>query len=497
MRPEPSQAILAYRKIFDSRTPEEMRELAQTKRFMEKISGDPKFRQALKDANGDYRSVVAAYGIDIDPMLALPLFANTHFKYRFENADDRWPIAKRWDQYMRDMIANRDMIREEGSAAEANPRFHAWRQRQIARGLSELGASAAAITHPILSYELSDGCTVGCWFCGISADRFKSFAQYEEVRDLWRGVLQVGVDLFGQATQTGFCYWATDPSDNPDYDKFIYDHYEVTGALPQTTTAAPLKDIALTRRIMALFEKYRSVTNRFSVINLKMLERVHAAFTADELMGVELVLQNRESLTTKASAGRAAEYKTKQIEAGRSGKIAEIEMDHSTIACVSGFLVNMVNKTVRLVSPTRAGERWPLGYRVYAEEKFSTPEEFRAILVKMMDDWMPEHLHGSHVLSFRPDLAYHRYPDGFELRSKGYTHAVRGLEFAGLLGDLIHKGDKTAGEICEIVVKAGGDIFVVTDALSQIYDIGVLDDDPKYGTIKPVAAQSTESAAVA
>jgi len=497
MRPEPSQAILAYRKIFDSRTPEEVRELAQTKRFMEKISGDPKFRQALKDANGDYRSVVAAYGIDIDPMQALPLFVNSYFKYRFENADDRWPIAKRWDRYMSEMIANRDMIREEGEAAEANPRFHAWRQRQIARGLSELGASAQAITHPILSYELSDGCTVGCWFCGISADRFKAFAKYDEVHALWRGVLQVGVDLFGQATQTGFCYWATDPSDNPDYDKFILDHYEVTGALPQTTTAAPLKDVALTRRIMALFGKYRSVTNRFSVINLKMLERVHETFSADELMGVELVLQNRESLTTKASAGRAAEYKAKQVAAGRSGKIAEIEMDHSTIACVSGFLVNMVNKTVRLVSPTRAGERWPLGYRVYAEEKFSTPEEFRAVLNKMMDDWMPENLHGTHVLRFRPDLAYHRYPDGFELVGHGYKHVVRGLDGAGLLGDAIHKGNKTAGEICEMAVRAGGDIFVVTDALSQFFEQSFFDDDPKYGTIKPVPAEAEDVAAIA
>ena len=60
---------------------------------------------------------------------------------------------------------------------------------------------------------------------------------------LWRAILDHWVDLFGTAAQTGFCYWATDPADNPDYPRFIEDYHAATGNLPQTTTAAPLRDL--------------------------------------------------------------------------------------------------------------------------------------------------------------------------------------------------------------------------------------------------------------
>ena len=202
------------------------------------------------------------------------------------------------------------------------------------------------ITHPILAFELSAGCSIGCWFCGISADRFRgNFPYTRENATLWRDILDHAVDLFGPGAQSGFCYWGTDPSDNPDYPKFLEDYYAITGLLPQTTTAAPLKDMALTREVMRLGEKHRCVINRFSILNLKMFEAVHAAFSAEELLGVELVMQNRESLIAKARVGRAKERQQKLESAGKPASIAGVESEQSTIACASGFLVNMVART--------------------------------------------------------------------------------------------------------------------------------------------------------
>ncbi len=58
--------------------------------------------------------------------------------------------------------------------------------------------------------------SVGCWFCGLSADRFKGYYDYsKEHAELWHGVVGVASEMFGSAASTGVCYWATEPMDNP------------------------------------------------------------------------------------------------------------------------------------------------------------------------------------------------------------------------------------------------------------------------------------------
>jgi len=476
-----------YRSIFDSRSAEELRQLAHIKRFMERLIADPHFRDKLRDHADDLESlkqVTEEYGLDADPALMLPLFHRQYLKYRHTDDEKKWPLSELWSDYMREMIAHRDRLREAGDATDANPAFNTWRQRQIARSMSELGASGPNITHPLVAYELSQGCSMGCWFCGISAEKFEGHLPYTpESSALWRGVLETMTELFGMAAQTGFCYWATDPMDNPDYDRFIEDHHRITGFLPQTTTAAPLKNLELTRRVLALFDKHRCVTNRFSILNLKILDRVHATFTPEELMGVELVMQNREALTSKANAGRARQRKQKLREAGKSDRIAERDDDHATIACVSGFLINMLAQTVQMVSPTRGGDRWELGYRIYETAHFKTTAEFRAAIEGMLARHGGEQLSGQDRIAFRPDLTYHPKPDGFELKNATVTHKFRGFSFARQLGDLIADGDKTAGNIHAALVNDGVDVFLVAETLRNLFAGGLFDDDPVHGGI--------------
>lgn len=494
-----SPATLAYKQIFTRRTPDELHTLAHVKRFMELMVGDPQFREALHTNVANLKALADTYRLDLDPEQLLPMFHKGYMKYRFTEEEAAWPLAKAWDNYLLQMITHRDLIREAGSCERENPRFHAWRLRQMRRADSELGSSAVAITHPIVAFELSLGCTVGCWFCGISADRFHSYWPYTaENAALWQGVLSEITDLFGAAAQAGFCYWATDPSDNPDYPKFIEDYYNATGMLPQTTTAAPLKNLQLTRAVLQLFDRHRCVANRFSILTLKMLRAVHAEFSPEELFGVELVLQNREALTAKATAGRARERRQRLRAAGKPDKIALLESDeHGTIACVTGFLVSMVNRTIQLVTPTRASDRWPLGYRIYDERRFDSPSEFRLAIEEMIAAHMPDELVGPDPVAFRDDLGYQPLADGFELLSRRERVTVRGFPGAQLLGDLIAKGDKRAGDIHTALVAGGADILVIAERLRWLFEAGWLNEDPKLNGIGSAPAAMRRNAAEA
>lgn len=473
-----SKATEHYRNIFDRRTPEQMRTLAHIKRFMERLVADKDFRAALAEHRDDPQIVAERYGIEIDPMQGLPLWRGTHLKYRNSPEGAPWPLATAWDEYMAEMIKHRDLLRDEGDMSTVNPRFHAWRQRQILRCNSELGGSAGSVTHPVIAFELSEGCTVGCWFCGLSADRFKGhYAYSQEHAELWRGVVGVAHELFGQAARTGFCYWATDPCDNPDYDRFLVDYYQVTGALPQTTTAAPLKNLDLTRRVLALFDKYRTVTNRFSVLTTRQLNQIHATFSPEELMGVELVMQSKDSFTAKADAGRARDRKATLRASGKDDKISLLEVDHTTIACVSGFLVSMMRGRIQLVTPVPGSKRWPLGYRIVAERSFKTIEEFRAGVESIIDEHMQPCLPADQPVRFRADLVYEPGEGQFKLRSRRVEHRIRDLAARQSVGELIAGGSLTAPELIARAATDGSEVLAVADLLDQLFEAGVIEED--------------------
>ncbi|RXH28921.1 hypothetical protein XH99_13995 [Bradyrhizobium nanningense] len=467
-----------YRKIFDRRTPEQLRSLSHLKRFMERLVGDVEFRRALAEAIATPRAVTERYGIKVDPMEVLPLWRSGFQQYRFKPESAPWPLAVMWDEYLREMMRHRDLLRDEGAMSTINPRFHTWRERQIRRCNDQLGVSAGSLTHPIIAFELSEGCTVGCWFCGLSADRFKGYYDYsKEHAALWRGVVGVASEMFGSAVCTGFCYWATDPMDNPHYDRFLFDYYQITGALPQTTTAAPLKDRALTRRVLGLFNLYRTTTNRFSVLSTAHLNQIHTTFSPEELLGVELILQGNEALTAKAMAGRARERKQKLRSANKDGAIAFLERNHTTIACVSGFLVNMRQGRLRLVTPVPGSERWPLGYRILGEHFFSTPDGFRGGLQSMIEQHMLESPAHDLPIRFRRDLQYKAGSRYFRLRSRNMEHRVRDDIAPISVGRLIADGNCTTSQLVIRAAADGKTLLGVADLLDQLYMAGLIEED--------------------
>jgi radical SAM family RiPP maturation amino acid epimerase len=485
-------SLKGFSRIMESRTAEERHELAHIKRFAEYVAGDPVFRQKLED-NIDNPAVVAReYNLDVDPDLLRPLFHIPYMAYRFQNADDRWPLAKKWDAYVQEMLKNRDEIVHASSTAEVNPLFDKWRQRQMSRLRSELGTGQSGIVHPIAAYELSRGCSVGCWFCGISADKFKGHLPFtEENEKLWRGILEAMVERFGAAAQTGFCYWATDPADNPDYVKYMKVHHEITGVVPQTTTAAPLRNLALTREVLQLFNEHKCVVNRFSIVSIGQFRKVLATFTPEELLGVELVLQHKGALTVKAAAGRALEQSPLSPAAAKrnSGEdkpgvvkgnaaSATPEASDGTIACVTGFLVRPLEGTVQLVSPTRATKKWPDGYRIYGEATFSNAREFGAAIDELVAAHIAKPLRGADQLAFRNDLGFRRQANGFRVLNDRTSVDVCGRHWIGALGESIRSGTKTVAQVTAEVCAMGANVFEITGVLNDIYQAGFLDDDP-------------------
>jgi radical SAM family RiPP maturation amino acid epimerase len=383
-----------------------IRDVAHMKRFLERFTMDPKYREAFAD---DAEAALAALGIDLAPADLLPMVDAAEASRATElvlagRADQVPPAVLRYRGFLEEKIRHRTRLR--GQNVPVDPRMRAWRDRMIRRCVGSLGQQRAdAIVHAPAAFELSKGCTVGCWFCGVAAPRFEhNWRHTQENAKLWKESLAVLAEVYGPSVKHGFLYWATDPLDNPDYEHFLADFHEVLGECPQTTTAQGQKDIERTRRLLRQAHSMGSAVDRFSIIALNSLYRVHEGFTPEELLRVECVPQNKESSvgdnslrTLKSNAGRARKF------AGKRGGELVPESMSSTIACVSGFLFNMIDRSVRLITPCNASDRWPLGYWVLAEGTFNSAGELRDLLTSMIDENVKESLSVLDTVRIKPD----------------------------------------------------------------------------------------------
>lgn len=312
--------------------------VAETKRVLERWTMDPAFRNAYAL---DPIAALAGLGVSLIPDQVEPLI-NPELSRRITRALQLGESAGcpdsvlQYSAFMAEKLAHRAELRQLGTPSD--PVLAAWRRRQVLRAERDLGSQRAdAIVHAPLAIELSEGCSVGCWFCGVSSSRFKSSWLYADNAALWRGCLEAIRDVIGDCASQGFLYWATDPLDNPDYESFVADFHGVLGRCPQTTTAMGGKNIERTRAMLQLSRSLGSPVDRLSILTLSQLDVVHSSFSAEELLQVELVPQNKEAASThvKSRSGRARTSKQK-----RAGELVSVDSS-STIACVSGFLISL------------------------------------------------------------------------------------------------------------------------------------------------------------
>ncbi len=462
--------------ILKSRGHDELKKLAEIKRFKECFDGDPVFRQELEDRPDNCVQIARRRGIEqIDPVEIAPMWRNgPSLQMKLEELRQT-PLGSLWCEWIDDWT-NFDKPQVVNDAI-LDSRFKAWHARQIARCTSEVGNQNNSLQR-VLAFELSKGCSVGCSFCGVAAEKLQAvFRHTSENAELWRAVLQICSDEFGAAARSGFCYWATEPFDNPDYLTFLEDFKEIIGLFPGTTTTRALRKVDRTRKLLAHDMDAYWGGNRFSVISLDHLRKIHKIFSPEELLFTDLVLQHEESLSPKTASGRYLELKNQNPSIDEDRPYT----DPQTIACVSGFLVNMVERSIKLISPCKATDRWPLGYRVYWEGIFSTAEDFRACIRRAIET-IPDGLSGNDMLSFRHDLTYERLEDGFKTTTPFWSKSLNGASHVGLIGDLVNAGDKTTTEILATVNAQGHRHFAAVATLKQLFDQGLI-EEPPYGAM--------------
>src|SRR4051812_31236678 len=257
----------AGRETFDTN---ETLTTGQVKRVLEWWSCSEEFRELIK---ADPEQAEREYDLGFDPELIRPLWDPFYAQEASRAQRPVHPAVLAYRDFFRAKTQWRTEIKEECNPDE--PRLKAWRARQIARNTMENGAYDDYIIHTPFAIELTDGCSVGCWFCGVGATKLAESIRYtDENAALWREVVKVLRGKIGNAAKWGFCYWATDPLDNPDYERFASDFCDIVGMFPQTTTAQAHKDPERIRKLLKMSEARSCRVNRFSVQAMAHLRRI-------------------------------------------------------------------------------------------------------------------------------------------------------------------------------------------------------------------------------
>lgn len=365
---------------------EALRELAHEKRFLEKWSSDPAFRQALTD---NMEETLDARGLRLDMGELNSIVAGGA-----SAVFDRLQTLA----YLKMMWTNR-FYHEHCQPADAA--WQQWRVRQINRQVLDLGPHHAMQNiHSSLAVELNKGCSVGCWFCALSPDKKSVPLDYHSGgRETFHALITALQHELGSAVDSGFLYWGTEPMDNPDYEQYCVDFHTITGTFPPTTTAVAHKHPERIKNLLDLAAKHGSWLTRFSVLTTSLMDRIHAAYTPEELALAECLPLNREADYAYGVAGRyrdylqthpeaAAEQRAKLRRAPWYDSVKEYLNDdthaHGSIACVTGFLVNTVDRTISLIAPVTADDANPLGYITFAQAEFTSPDDIPATIADVV-----------------------------------------------------------------------------------------------------------------
>lgn len=368
--------------------PSHVAQVAALKRALDLWTMDERFHEVYR---ADSARAVADAGLAIDPQdieLLIGRDASWILEDAVDTEGDGLPEPVAWyREFLRRRIVGSLQFRE--ACAPAEPRFRDWRKRQMLRCRRELGPDAQLLAHQPLTFELSSGCSMTCPFCALAAGRLKGVWRYTPANAaLWRDVLARMHALIGDAAGRGTCYCATEPLDNPDYEKFLQDYYDEYGMVPQTTTAAATRDVERTRRLLRWGQHAYVHFDRISVLSARDRDRIFEEFSPEELLYADLLPRFGE-------AGRNGLTKAgRNIDATRGMA--------GTIACNSGFVVNMCEHTIRLTTPTTASSAHPTGELIYEEAAFTDGPDLESVVRGMIERHMRRTLDLASIFSATP-----------------------------------------------------------------------------------------------
>ncbi|HEY7791022.1 MAG TPA: radical SAM family RiPP maturation amino acid epimerase [Vicinamibacterales bacterium] len=493
-------SVQRYSDLFEGFEPEELRLIPQLKRFFECYEGDRELRTNLEAgmATAEQLALLREIGITFDVDELSPLWKDKRvFEDALMNPEEsdpkdvtdllaRSPLLNLWARFV---MKKAEMYRAQRHFCthqpSSSPRYTAWRRRRLAAVRSELGMYGYNIDHPQLAIELAVGCSVGCYFCAFDAKKLARLFDYTvpENRALFRGVAGVFRDRLGWSAGHALLYWSTEPADNPHYIDFLRDYEEITGATLCTATARANDEWVAD--LIAFYRRQTLPWPRISVLTRSIMYRLHKRFTPEEARDMIMLMQQKDSedLRTKVPGGR--DRMLNQLETYTDLRKLE-DVDHrpadlfvpqGSIACVSGFLVNLLDRTVKLISPCYSSRQYPYGYRTFDEATFADVEDFDRVIGDMIDRKMVFEPYPAMPMRFRDDLAYRPKAEGFRLVSPNQVHHCAQDPVYAPLGELIARGTMTYDEVCDELIGAHRfNPMQVVAAIKSLFDEGFLDE---------------------
>ena len=497
--------ISRYEDTFADFSPDDIRVAAEAKRFFECHEGDRDFRAAV-EAGGKFtdqqRRMLKDIGVTFEPeamellwlqpdlIERFPLLVIEHVNFEDVPSDVLAALAPyrelriwlKWRHRMdRAVMINKFKL---SARRTLSPEYTAWRLRRVAAVRNELGWFGWSLDHPCHAVEMAVGCSVQCYFCAFDAGKLQTIFDLSrpENRELVRAVATGMIRVLGWPAGHGMLYWSTEPHDNPHYVKLLGLWEESTGAMLCTATARAGVDWV--RELIDYYSTGPVPWPRISVLSRGMLRRLHAAFSPMELRDTQMLMQQKdvkahrtvEAPRTEEAPGegegegikvrarwRGAGHK---VPGGREKMLQQLvgaddlrnvdfenrpegfEPPQGSIACISGTLVNMVNRTVKLISPCYTTRQYPYGYRVFDEATFDDgPEGFEAALKRIIGRSMVVRPYPEMPMRWRDDLKVVPQPDGVTLLSPTTQRDFRRGELHVRTAELIGRGDLTYEQV--------------------------------------------------
>ena len=468
----------SYADTFADMSSDEVRTMAEVKRFLECCEGDRGFREAL-DAGGQFtdeqRRLLKDIGVTFDPeamellwtrpdvVERIPALIAHHDSFDDVPEDIRaavapYPELRIWYAWRhrceRMRLIQKLMVTVRPTLS---PEYNAWRARRVAAVRNELDWFGWSLDHPCHAVEMAVGCSVQCGFCAFDAGKLQTVFDLSrpENREQVRAVASGMVNVLGWPAAHGMLYWSTEPHDNPHYVKLLRFWQELTGAVLCTATARA--DADWVGELIGYYSTIPSQWPRISVLSRKIMQRLHKTFTPMEMRDTTLLMQQKDAEVFRAKVPGGRERMLQQLV--EADDLRDVDFENlpegfrppqGSIACISGPLVNMVNRTVKLISPCYTSMEHRYGYRVFDEATFDPgPDGFEAAMKRMVGRSMAVTPYPEMPVRWRDDLKMVPQPDGFTLLSPTVRRDFRRGELHLRTAELIGRGDRTYEQVLD------------------------------------------------